>query len=171
MSSTFGTRPEPGADWASEPQGSIRGQLDERSPAEGAALVVDDDYRNALALTAVLEGEGLSVVAVSNGPVALTTLDDRNDISIVLMDIMMPGMDGYETIAAIRERPKSADLPIIAVTAKDGDGERERCLFAGASDYVAKPFEKADLLSALSTFLPDRASTSARKSGASAAAR
>jgi CheY-like chemotaxis protein len=73
---------------------------------------------------------------------------------------MMPGMDGYETIAAIRERPKSADLPIIAVTAKDAEGERERCLFAGASDYVAKPFEKADLLSALSTYLPNHASTS-----------
>jgi CheY-like chemotaxis protein len=160
MSSTFEGPPGPGTDWPSETQGSIRVQLDERSPAEGAALIVDDDYRNALALTAVLEGEGLSVVAVSNGPVALTTLDDRDDISIVLLDIMMPGMDGYETIAAIRERPKSADLPIIAVTAKDAVGERERCLFAGASDYVAKPFEKADLLSALSTYLPNHASTS-----------
>jgi CheY-like chemotaxis protein len=108
-------------------------------PIDTTALIVDDDARNIIALTALLERAGISVAAVTSGPQALTTLTERADVGIVLMDIMMPEMDGYQTMLAIRKLPELADLPIIAVTGKDADGERERCLNAGASDYVAKP--------------------------------
>jgi CheY-like chemotaxis protein len=81
-------------------------------------------------------------------------LEQRSDIDLVLMDIMMPGMDGYETMAAIRLRPTLADLPIVAVTGKVVTGERARCLAAGASDYIPKPVDSAELMQALKAWLP-----------------
>src|SRR6185436_3203575 len=99
-------------------------------------LVVDDDFRNIFALTALLERCEAIVVAAQSGAEALTILEQRSDIDLVLMDIMMPGMNGYEAIAALRERPEWAALPVIAVTGKVVSGERQRCLAAGASDYV-----------------------------------
>jgi two-component system chemotaxis sensor kinase CheA len=114
-----------------------------------SALVVDDNHANAQALSAALQGAGMNVVAVSTGPIAIATIAGRPDIDVVLMDIMMPEMDGYEAIAAIRKLPESTDLPIIAVTGKDPDGERERCLAAGATNYMAKPINKDQLIAAV----------------------
>ncbi len=126
---------------------------------EGAAagttvLVVDDYFPNIFALTALLERGGLHVVAAQSGAEALAILDERADVDIVLMDIMMPVMNGYETIAEIRRRPGFAELPIIAVTGKVVGSERERCLAAGASDYIPKPVDTAELLEALSAWFP-----------------
>ena len=125
---------------------------------EGAAgitaLIVDDDFRNIFALTALLERGEMNVVAAQSGAAALALLDQTSDIDLVLMDIMMPAMNGYETMAAIRGRPTWADVPIIAVTAKLDDGERERCIAAGASDYIPKPVDTAELLGALRQWLP-----------------
>jgi CheY-like chemotaxis protein len=117
------------------------------------ALVVEKDIRSRIALTALLERGRLAVVGAGSGQAALDTLDARDDVDIVLMDLMMPGMDGYEAITAIRTRPELVDLPIIAVTAKDSEGERERCLDAGATDYVPKPVEAATLLNAINDLL------------------
>jgi CheY-like chemotaxis protein len=117
-------------------------------------LIVDDDFRNIFALTALLERGKLFVVAAQSGSTALTILEDRADIDIVLMDIMMPVMNGYETMAEIRKRPHYADLPIIAVTGKVVGSERERCLAAGASDYIPKPVDTVELLAALSEWFP-----------------
>jgi HAMP domain-containing protein/CheY-like chemotaxis protein/signal transduction histidine kinase len=116
-------------------------------------LVVDDDVRNIFALSSVLERRGMKVVSASNGHEAIATLQSQNEVSIVLMDIMMPGMDGYETIRAIRLDPKYRRLPIIALTAKAMKGDREKCLEAGASDYLAKPVNTEQLLSALRIWL------------------
>lgn len=119
------------------------------------ALIVEDDSGSALALTVLLERGTLNVVAATNGIAALSTLEQRSDVGIVLMDIMMPVMDGYQTMAAIRRQPRFVDLPIIAVTGKD-DGEHARCLAAGASDYVRKPIDSAQLLTAIGTWLTPR---------------
>ncbi|HEY1480036.1 MAG TPA: ATP-binding protein, partial [Gaiellales bacterium] len=119
------------------------------SVAGTKVLIVDDDFRNIFALTALLERGKLAVVSAESGEAALAMLDTQDDIAIVLMDIMMPVMNGYDTIAAIRTRPARSELPIIAVTAKVNASERERCLAAGASDYIPKPVDTADLLVAL----------------------
>jgi signal transduction histidine kinase/HAMP domain-containing protein/ActR/RegA family two-component response regulator len=124
------------------------------SAAGTTVLVVDDDFRHVFALSALLERGGVIVVPAESGAEALTNLDARPDIDLVLMDIRMPLMNGYEAMAAIRRRPHCADIPIIAVTGKAVGTERERCLAAGASDYIAKPVNTADLLEALSTWLP-----------------
>jgi signal transduction histidine kinase/HAMP domain-containing protein/ActR/RegA family two-component response regulator len=122
---------------------------------EGATvLIVDDDFRNIFALTALLERGGLTVMAAQSGSAALGILDEREDVDIVLMDIMMPVMNGYETMTAIRSRPRFAALPIIAVTGKVVGGERERCIAGGASDYIPKPVDTAELLAALTVWLP-----------------
>jgi len=118
------------------------------------ALVVDDDFRNIFALTALLERGGLTVLAAQSGPAALAMLEEREDIDIVLMDIMMPVMNGYETMTAIRVVPRLAELPIIAVTGKVVGGERERCIAAGASDYIPKPVDTSELLAALTAWFP-----------------
>ena len=117
-------------------------------------LLVDDEFRNIFALTALLERGAMEVLAAQSGPEALTMLEDHDDVDIVLMDIMMPGMDGYETMTAIRDRPEHAQLPIVAVTGKVVGGERERCLAAGASDYIPKPVDTAQLLAALHDWFP-----------------
>jgi CheY-like chemotaxis protein len=116
-------------------------------------LVVDDDVRNIFALSSVLERRGMQVLTAGTGHEAIATIDGTDDVAIVLMDIMMPEMDGYQTMHAIRERPGLRRLPIIALTAKAMKGDREKCLEAGASDYLAKPVNTEQLLSALRMWL------------------
>jgi CheY-like chemotaxis protein len=116
-------------------------------------LIVDDDVRNVFALTSVLERHGMHVVFAENGRDGITTLEANPDVEIVLMDIMMPEMDGYETMAAIREKPQFRKLPIIALTAKAMKGDRERSIAAGASDYVTKPVNIDQLLSLMRVWL------------------
>jgi signal transduction histidine kinase/HAMP domain-containing protein/AmiR/NasT family two-component response regulator len=117
-------------------------------------LIVDDDFRNIFALTALLERGKITVVSAESGDEALTLLDEDGDVDIVLLDIMMPVMNGYETMAAIRSRPGCERLPIIAVTAKVNPGERDRCMAAGASAYIPKPVATAELLAALDPWFP-----------------
>jgi signal transduction histidine kinase/HAMP domain-containing protein/ActR/RegA family two-component response regulator len=131
------------------------------SAAGSTVLIVDDDFRNIFALTALLERGKIAVVAAEGGADALAILDRRTDIDIILMDIMMPGMNGYETMEAIRRRPECAELPIIAVTGKVVGGERARCLAAGASDYIPKPVDTEELLGALRAWFPTGAGTTA----------
>ena len=116
-------------------------------------LLVDDDARNIFALSSVLERRGMHVLTATTGREAITSLEQAADISIVLMDIMMPEMDGYETMQAIRAQGKWRRLPIIALTAKAMKGDREKCLEAGASDYLAKPVNTEQLLAALRMWL------------------
>lgn len=116
-------------------------------------LVVDDDIRNVFALTTILERHNMMVIPAENGHEAIRLLEETPDIEIVLMDIMMPVMDGYETTRAIREKPEFKDLPIIALTAKAMKGDREECLEAGASDYITKPVNSAQLLSMIRSWL------------------
>jgi signal transduction histidine kinase/CheY-like chemotaxis protein/HAMP domain-containing protein len=117
------------------------------------ALVVDDDFRNIFALTALLERGKLEVVSAESGEEAVSLLKRTSDIDIVLVDIMMPVMDGYATMRAIRKLPSCKDLPIVAVTANVAPETRQRCIDAGASTYVAKPVESANLLLVLSEWL------------------
>ncbi len=116
-------------------------------------LVVDDDVRNIFAITGMLENQKLRVVFAENGKDAIDTLKQTPDIDLVLMDIMMPEMDGYETARAIRAFPKYSQLPIIALTAKAMKGDRDKCLEAGASDYIIKPVETDKLLSLVKVWL------------------
>jgi HAMP domain-containing protein/signal transduction histidine kinase/DNA-binding response OmpR family regulator len=117
--------------------------------AGSTALLVDDDIRNVFALSSVLERFGMKVLFASTGAEAIETLSRCKDVDIVLMDIMMPEMDGYDTIASIRRDLGLSTLPIIALTAKAMKGDREKCLEAGASDYLAKPVDTDLLMSAL----------------------
>ncbi|MGB6546226.1 MAG: HAMP domain-containing protein [Candidatus Acidiferrales bacterium] len=112
-------------------------------------LVVDDDVRNIFALSSVLERRGMTVLTAGTGREAIATLESTPDMAIVLMDIMMPEMDGYETMQVIRQNPSFRRLPIVALTAKAMKGDREKCLEAGASEYLAKPVNTEQLLSAL----------------------
>jgi CheY-like chemotaxis protein len=116
-------------------------------------LLVDDDARNIFALSSVLERRGMQVLTATTGKEAIDSLEKTRDVSIVLMDIMMPEMDGYQTMQAIRAEQKWRRLPIIALTAKAMKGDREKCLQAGASDYLAKPVNTEQLLSALRMWL------------------
>jgi signal transduction histidine kinase/CheY-like chemotaxis protein/HAMP domain-containing protein len=116
-------------------------------------LIVDDDVRNVFALTSALEQRGVEVRYADNGQAAISLLEQDPDVDLVLMDIMMPGMDGNEATAEIRSRPEFADLPIIALTAKAMRGDREKSLAAGASDYITKPVEVEHLLRVLRIWL------------------
>jgi signal transduction histidine kinase/CheY-like chemotaxis protein len=116
-------------------------------------LIVDDDVRNVFALAATLEDKGMEIVVAHNGQEALPVLEAQADISVILMDIMMPGMDGYETIRQIRSQVRFRKLPIIALTAKAMKGDKAKCIEAGASDYLAKPFDANKLLSLLRVWL------------------
>ena len=116
-------------------------------------LVVDDDVRNIFALSSVLERRGMTVLSAGTGREAIETIESTPDLAIVLMDIMMPEMDGYETMQVIRQNSAMRRLPIIALTAKAMKGDRERCLEAGASEYLAKPVNTDQLLSALRVWL------------------
>ncbi|HYR50668.1 MAG TPA: HAMP domain-containing protein [Candidatus Eisenbacteria bacterium] len=116
-------------------------------------LVVDDDIRNIFALTALLERQHMEVISVDSGHEALDTLAERSDIEIALVDVMMPEMDGYQTMRKMRDMASFLDRPIIALTAKAMKGDREKCIEAGASDYIAKPVNTAELLSMLKSWL------------------
>ncbi|MBV8169856.1 MAG: response regulator, partial [Alphaproteobacteria bacterium] len=116
-------------------------------------LLVDDDARNIFALSSVLERRGMRVLTATTGREAIETIETTPEVAIVLMDIMMPEMDGYQTTQAIRSDPQFRRLPIIALTAKAMKGDREKCLEAGASDYLAKPVNTEQLLSALRMWL------------------
>jgi CheY-like chemotaxis protein len=124
-------------------------------------LVVDDDLRNLFALTSILERWDVEVLRAENGKEALEILRRTPDIDIVLMDIMMPEMDGYETTRAIRQMEHFRALPIVALTAKAMKGDRDKCLAAGASDYISKPVNTEHLLSLLRVWLGREAETRA----------
>jgi CheY-like chemotaxis protein len=116
-------------------------------------LVVDDDVRNIFALSSVLERRGMTVLTAGTGRQAIETLESTPDVAIVLMDIMMPEMDGYQTMQVIRQKNEIRRLPIIALTAKAMKGDREKCLEAGASEYLAKPVNTDQLLATLRIWL------------------
>jgi HAMP domain-containing protein/signal transduction histidine kinase/DNA-binding response OmpR family regulator len=117
------------------------------------ALVVDDDARNIFALTTLLENHEMKVLSATNGRQAIEIIKNEPDLNVVLMDIMMPEMDGYETMREIRKNPEFRSLPILALTAKAMKGDREKCLEAGASDYIAKPVNTDQLVSLLRVWL------------------
>jgi hypothetical protein len=116
-------------------------------------LIVDDDVRNVFALTSVLEAHGMEVVFAENGRDGIETLQANPNVALVLMDIMMPEMDGYQTMAAIREIPQFKQLPIISLTAKAMRGDREKSIASGASDYITKPVDTDQLLSLMRVWL------------------
>ncbi|MGQ3675391.1 response regulator [Xanthobacter sp. TB0139] len=130
-----------------DPDGDLKGRK---------LLLVDDDMRNIYALAKVLRGKGLEVSLAQDGAKAIAQLDAQPDVEIVLMDIMMPVMDGYEAMTEIRKNPAHAKLPIIALTAKAMKDDREKCLASGASDYLAKPVDVPKLLSMIRAWLPPR---------------
>jgi CheY-like chemotaxis protein len=112
-------------------------------------VVIDDDIRNIFSLASALEEYGIQLSYAESGRAGLEVLDAKPEVDVVLVDIMMPDMDGYETIREIRGRDGLRDLPIIAVTAKAMKGDRQKCIQAGASDYVAKPVDIDHLVSVL----------------------
>ena len=116
-------------------------------------LVVDDDARNIFALTSLLESQEVDVISATNGRQAIELIRSTPDLGMVLMDIMMPEMDGYETMREIRKVPEFRTLPMLALTAKAMKGDREKCLDAGASDYIAKPVNTDQLLSLMRVWL------------------
>ncbi|WP_328902712.1 HAMP domain-containing protein [Streptomyces sp. NBC_00441] len=116
-------------------------------------LIVDDDVRNVFALTSVLEQHGLAVLYAENGREGIEVLEQHDDVTVVLMDIMMPEMDGYATTSAIRRMPQFAELPIVALTAKAMKGDKEKALESGASDYVTKPVDPDHLLSVMEGYV------------------
>jgi CheY-like chemotaxis protein len=116
-------------------------------------LIVDDDKRNIYALTSILEARGMTVVSAENGKVGIRKLKETPDIHLVLMDIMMPEMNGFDAIKTIRKLTKFSTLPVIALTAKAMKGDREQCLAAGASDYITKPVNTDRLLAMMHTWM------------------
>jgi len=134
-----------------------------RSLAGKKVLVVDDDIRNIFALTAVLENHHMFVVCAESGRAGIELLERTTDIDLVMMDIMMPEMDGYETIREIRKQPQFRDLPIIAVTAQALKEDKEKCLAAGASDYLPKPVEQEKLLELCQLWIRTTSSDSWKK--------
>ena len=116
-------------------------------------LIVDDDMRNVYSLTSALRAKQLHIIAAADGMEALEELAAHADTDVVLMDIMMPRMDGHEAIRRIRKQPRFRRLPIIALTAKTMPGERQRCIDAGANDYIPKPVDIDRLLSLLRVWL------------------
>ncbi|MDF5707469.1 MAG: response regulator [Nostoc sp. S4] len=137
------------------PKRQILEQLHQTDPvlANRKILIVDDDLRNIFAITSFLESYQMVVEFAENGRDGIEKLQANPDINIVLMDIMMPEMDGYETTRAIRQQPEFRSLPIIALTAKAMPGDREKCIEAGASDYITKPVDTEQLLSLLRVWL------------------
>ena len=122
-------------------------------PIAASVLLVDDDVRIIFALSSLLERHSMRAVSATTGQEAIDLIKTTPDLSLVLMDIMMPEMDGYETMRRIRQDAKLRLLPIIALTARAMKGDREKCLEAGASDYIAKPVNTEQLLSLLRTWL------------------
>jgi CheY-like chemotaxis protein len=138
-----------------DPKRQMLRRLTESDPAlaRKRVLLVDDDARNLFAITTILEQHDMQVVYAENGQEALDKLAAHADIEIVLMDIMMPEMDGYEAMRRIRAQPRFARLPIVALTAKAMKGDREKCIEAGASDYITKPIDANQLVSLLRVWL------------------
>ncbi|MFF8476944.1 HAMP domain-containing protein [Streptomyces sp. NPDC015414] len=136
-----------------EPQLTAVQPVDERTRGR-TVLVVDDDARNLFALSGILELHGFRVLHAENGRKGIDTLVNNPDVELVLMDVMMPEMDGYTATAEIRRMPRYADLPVIAVTAKAMQGDREKSLASGASDYVTKPVDTQDLIACVRRWLP-----------------
>ncbi|HVC77176.1 MAG TPA: HAMP domain-containing protein [Candidatus Micrarchaeaceae archaeon] len=132
---------------------SVNSERVEASLANKKVMVVDDDIRNIFALTALLERQQMEVVSVDSGKEAIEAIENDPDIDIALVDIMMPEMDGYETMTKMRQMASFRDRPIIALTAKAMKGDREKCIEAGASDYIAKPVNNSNLLSMLRSWL------------------
>ena len=143
------------ADMPAEKQETIRRLHDDRDAVFNGkhVLVVDDDMRNAFALSRLLSDRKLRVTIVRSGAKALETLNTDPDIDLVLMDIMMPVMDGYETMQKVRAQPKFKSLPILALTAKAMKGDLEKCIAAGANDYLSKPIDIERLFSILRVWL------------------
>jgi CheY-like chemotaxis protein len=138
-----------------EPKRAILEQLQESDKvlAGRKVLIVDDDIRNIFALASVLERHQMVIVSAETGRQAIDLLQSEPDIEIVLMDIMMPEMDGFETMRVIRKIPRLKNLPIIAVTAKAMKGDREKCIEAGAWDYLSKPVNTDQMLAVLRGWL------------------
>ncbi|MFE3637326.1 HAMP domain-containing protein [Streptomyces sp. NPDC059168] len=136
-----------------EPQRTAPQPVDERTRGR-TVLVVDDDARNLFALSGILELHGFRVLHAENGRKGIETLTNNPDVELVLMDVMMPEMDGYTATAEIRRMPRYAELPVIAVTAKAMQGDREKSLASGASDYVTKPVDTQDLIACVRRWLP-----------------
>jgi two-component system chemotaxis sensor kinase CheA len=120
---------------------------------QARVLLVDDDVRNLLALTPLLEQWNLDVTAAGDGQEALETLETDRDFDLVFMDIMMPGMDGYEVMATLRAQPRFRHLPVIALTARAGAEDRQRCLDAGADDCIVKPVDPAELKAMIDRYI------------------
>ncbi|HEX8961494.1 MAG TPA: response regulator, partial [Rhodocyclaceae bacterium] len=116
-------------------------------------LLVDDDMRNIFSLSSVLAEKNMVVIEAENGKEALSRLEEHDDIGIVLMDIMMPEMDGYVAMREIRKNPRYVNIPIIAMTAKALKGDHEKCMAAGASDYISKPLDVDKLLSLIRVWI------------------
>jgi len=129
--------------------------------AGAKVLIVDDDIRNIFSLTSVLESHDVEVLHAERGKDGILILEQTPDVDVALIDIMMPEMDGYETMQQIRKRPELADLPLIAVTAKAMKGDRQKCLDAGASDYIAKPVDIELLLALLRVWVARSRDTAA----------
>jgi HAMP domain-containing protein/CheY-like chemotaxis protein/signal transduction histidine kinase len=144
-----------------EPKRKMLEQLHRRDPvlARKKVLIVDDDVRNIFALTSALESHEMDVIHAENGKDAVNLLKENPDVDVVLMDIMMPEMDGYETTQAMRKIDEFKDLPIIALTAKAMKADREKCIRAGASDYISKPLDVDQLLSLLRVWLYEKGET------------
>ncbi len=117
------------------------------------ALVIDDDKRNIFAISSSLESRGMAVISATNGKDGIRLLQENPDIHLVIMDVMMPQMDGMEATRIIREIPQFKRLPIICLTAKAMKGDRDKCLEAGASDYITKPVDPEKLFSRIFTWL------------------
>jgi signal transduction histidine kinase/HAMP domain-containing protein/CheY-like chemotaxis protein len=133
--------------------GSNGSEMTDTLLAGKRVLVVDDDIRNIFALTAMLERQQMEVTSVDSGQDAIDALSQRSDIDVALVDVMMPGMDGYATMTKMRELQSFRERPIIALTAKAMKGDREKCIEAGASDYIAKPVDTPELLAMLRSWL------------------
>jgi hypothetical protein len=150
-----------------EPKRRMLEQLHRRDPvlAGRKVLIVDDDVRNIFALTSALESHNMEVVHAENGREGIDLLKGTEGVEVVLMDIMMPGMDGYEAIQEIRGVARFRNLPIIALTAKAMKADRDRCIEAGASDYISKPLDIDQLLSLLRVWLYGQQGESAAQPG------
>ncbi len=140
---------QPGEEWSKQSSlGTIREVLQNKK-----VLIVDDDIRTIYYLSQALERYQINVVSAMDGKEGLDKIEEHDDISAILMDMVMPEMDGYETIKMIRQNPHYSEIPIIAITAKNMIGDRERCIIAGASDYISKPVDTDQLLSLLRVWL------------------
>ncbi|TCC86291.1 response regulator [Pedobacter hiemivivus] len=121
--------------------------------ADNKVLIVDDDNRNIFALTAVLKARGYQCISATGAEEGLEILTNDGDIAVVLMDMMMPGLDGYEAMARMRNSPELKDVPVIAVTAQAMLGDKERCINAGAAGYISKPIDVDELIRMLNLYV------------------